>query len=50
MKALARDPAFTAAERLIVPANVGILPPNGGRQRLSGGSSCPGELNTVEHG
>jgi hypothetical protein len=49
MKALARDAAFTAAERPILPVNVGELRLNGGRQGLSSGSSCRRELDTVEY-
>jgi hypothetical protein len=49
LKALARDAAFDAAERPQMPPNVGFLPLNGGRQGLMGGSSCTGELDTVEY-
>jgi hypothetical protein len=49
MKALARDEAFTAVERPILPVNVKRVRLNGGRQGRSSGSSCGGELDTVEY-
>ena len=49
-KALAFEGVIEAAERPKLPVNVEKLRLDGRRQGLRGGSSCHGELDTVEYG